>query len=103
MRKQIIGDNEKAKYFFIIFDSTADTSHQDQLSQTIRYVRIDDQGKAEVKESFLDFIGLRDKTAEALTTVILDKLSRDGLPIKNCTGQASDVSVMAGVRTRLQQ
>ena len=51
VRKQIIGDIEKAKYFSIIFDSTPDISHQDQLSQTIRYIRIDDQGKVEVKES----------------------------------------------------
>ena len=58
----------------------------------------------EVKESFLDFIIIRDKTAEALTTVILDKLSRDGLQIENCRGQAYDnASVMAGVRTGVQQ
>ena len=50
VRKHILGDIEKAKYFSIIFDSTPDISHQDQLSQTIRYVKIDDQGKVEVKE-----------------------------------------------------
>ena len=104
VRKHILGVIEKAKYFSIIFDSTPDTSHQDQLSQTIRYVKIDDQGKVEVKESFLDFIVIRGKTAEALTTVILDKLSRDGLHIENCRGQAYDnASVMAGVRTGVQQ
>ena len=104
VRKHILGDIEKAKYFSIIFDSTPDISHQDQLSQTIRYVKIDDQGKVEVKESFLDFIIIRGKTAEALTTVILDKLSRDGLQIENCRGQAYDnASVMAGVRTGVQQ
>ena len=70
VRKQIIGDTEKAKYFSIIFDSSPDISHQDQLSQTIRYVRIDDQGKVEVKESLMDFIIIRGKTAKALTTVI---------------------------------
>ena len=86
VRKQIIGDIEKAKYFSIIFHSTPDTSHQDQLSQTIKYVRMDDQGKAEVKESFLDFITIRGKAAEA--TVIFDKLSRDGLQVEHCRGQA---------------
>ena len=45
VRKQIIGDIEKAKYFSILFDSTPDISHHDQLSQTTRNVRIDDQGK----------------------------------------------------------
>ena len=94
VRKQIIGDIEKAKYFFNIFDSASDiNSHQDQLSQTIRYVRINDQGK--VKESFLDLIIIRGKTAEALTAVILAKLSCDGLQIENYRGQAYDnVSVM---------
>ena len=86
VRKQIIGDIEKTKYFSIIYHSTPDISHQDQLSQTIRYVRMDDQGKAEVKESFLDFITIRGKAAEA--TVILDKLSRDGLQVEHCRGQA---------------
>ena len=67
------------------------TAHQTfltKLSQTIRNVRIDDQGKMEVKESYLDFIIIIGKTAEALTTVILDKLSRDVLQIENCRGQA---------------
>ena len=45
VRKQIIGDIEKAKYFSIILDTTPDISHQDQLSQTISYVTIDHQGK----------------------------------------------------------
>ena len=30
VRKQILGDTEKAKYFSIIFDSTPDISHQDE-------------------------------------------------------------------------
>ena len=63
-------------------------------------MRIDDQGKMEVKESYLDFIIIIGKTAEALTTDILDKLSRDVLQIENCRGQAyHNASVMAGVRT----
>ena len=37
VRKQIIGDIKKAKYFSIIFDSTPDISRQDHLSHTIRY------------------------------------------------------------------
>ena len=49
-RKQILGDIERAKYFSIIFDSTTYISYHDQLSQTIRYIKIDDQGKVEVKE-----------------------------------------------------
>ena len=106
LRKHIFGDIEKAKYFSIIFDNTPDISHQDQLSQTIRYVKIDDQGKVEDKESFLDFIiiRLRGKTAEALTTAILYKLSRAGLQIENCRGQAYDnASVMAGVQQRIKE
>ena len=55
VRKHILGDIEKAKYISIIFDSTTDISHHDQLSQTIRYVKIDDQGKVEVKESLMVF------------------------------------------------
>ena len=88
VRKQIIGNIEKAKYFSIILDITPDISFQDQLSQTISYVTVDHQGKVKVKESFPDFIIMRGKTAEALMTVILHKPSRYGLQIENYRGQA---------------
>ena len=58
----------------------------------------------EVKESFLDFITIRGKTAEALAIVILDKLSCGGLQIGNCRGQAyGNASLMAGVPREVQQ
>ena len=104
MRKQIIGNIDKVKYFSIICESAPAISHQDQLRQTIRSVRIYDQGKVEVKESFMDFTIIRGKTVETLTNVVLDKFSRDGLQIDHCRGQAYDnASVMAGVLTRVQQ
>ena len=104
MRKQIIGNIEKAKCFSIIFESAPAISHQDQLSQTILSVGIYDQGKVKVKESFMDFTIIRGKTVETLTNVVLDKVSRDSLQIDHCRGQAYDnASVMAGVLTRVQQ
>jgi len=41
VRKKIIAPVKKSKYFCIIFDSTSDISHKDQLSEVLRYVNMD--------------------------------------------------------------
>lgn len=47
-------------------------------------------------ESFIDFIETKDKTAEGISKMILNKLQADGLDISNCRGQAFDnVAVIA--------
>ena len=41
VRNVIISEIKQAKYFSMMFDSTPDLSHQDQVSEIIRYVHID--------------------------------------------------------------
>ncbi|CAH2252162.1 zinc finger MYM-type 1-like [Pelobates cultripes] len=86
----------KAKYFAIMFDSTPDISHTDQMSQVIRYVQIEDSG-VHVTESFIDFIQLYRKSADVITKQICDKLQADGLKLEHCYGQGYDnAATMAG-------
>ncbi|CAH2276695.1 Hypothetical predicted protein, partial [Pelobates cultripes] len=86
----------KAKYFAIMFDSTPDISHTDQMSQVIRYVHIEDSG-VHVTESFIDFIQLYGKSADVITKQICDKLQADGLKLEHCYVQGYDnAATMAG-------
>jgi len=103
VRKTIIEEIKKAKYFCIIFDSTPDISHKNQISQIIRYVVID-ENEVNVKESFIDFIQTKGKSAEELSSAILKKLENDGLDIHNCRGQVYDnAAVMAGKHSGVQK
>ena len=44
MRKKIIDQIQKSKYFCNIFDKTPDASHKEQMSEVVRYVEIDKNG-----------------------------------------------------------
>ncbi|XP_018497533.1 uncharacterized protein LOC100906434 [Galendromus occidentalis] len=102
VRREIIEQVKEAKYFCIIFDSTPDLSHKDQMSHMLRYVKMDGK-KVEVLESFIDFIEAEGKTAEELTSLILGAIATAGLDIQNCRGQAYDnASVMAGKHLGVQ-
>lgn len=62
-----------AKYFSILFDSTPDVSHEEQLIEIIRYVHI--VGKeVTIEEIFIDFISTTDKTGLGLANEITTKL-----------------------------
>ncbi|GBP39338.1 Zinc finger MYM-type protein 1 [Eumeta japonica] len=54
VRSTIIRRIQKAKYYCVIFDNTPDISHNDQMSQVLRYVHIEGE-KVAVVESFIDF------------------------------------------------
>ena len=85
----LLDEVRKAKYYSIIFNSTPDVAHADQMSQVLRYINISGR-KVEVKETFIDFIEFGEKNAEALTNQILAKLRDDHLDIHNIRGQGYD-------------
>lgn len=96
IRTAIFEKITKAKYFAMMFDSTPDISHTDQMSQVIRYVHIADT-EVHVIESFIDFIQLYGKSADVITKQICDKLQADGLKLEHCYGQGYDnAATMAG-------
>ena len=103
VRQKIIRGIKEAKYYAILFDSTPDLSHTDQMSQIIRYVQINGL-TVQVVESSIDFIPFQRKTAKDITQTILKKLNDDGLPIEDCRGQGYDnAATMAGIHMGVQQ
>ncbi|CAH2274965.1 zinc finger MYM-type 1-like [Pelobates cultripes] len=100
---KIVADIKKAKYFGILYDSTPDVSHTDQMCEVIRYVHIEGD-HVNVKESFLGFFPVAEKTAAAeLTENILQHLEEDGLDISLCRGQGYDnAATMAGIHGGVQ-
>ncbi|XP_077341212.1 zinc finger MYM-type protein 1-like [Lithobates pipiens] len=102
VKKKIVADIKKAKYFGILFDSTPDVSHIDQMCEVIRYVHIEGDN-VEVKESFLGFFPIAGKTAAELTDNILQHLEEAGLDISLCRGQGYDnAATMAGIHGGVQ-
>lgn len=79
----------QAKYYSISFDCTPDISHQEQMSEIVRYVDTNN-GKCTVEESFLAFIKTDKKNGSGLTDEIVNKLSKDGLIQSDCRGQSYD-------------
>ena len=54
----------------MLFDSTPDISHNDQMTQIIRYVVIQ-EGTVQILESFIHYIPSKEKTFEDITKMIL--------------------------------
>jgi len=82
-RNEIILKTKDAKYFSIIFDSTPDLFHKEQMSHIIRYLEVvDDQ--CCINESFIDFIVSNEKSNHRLVTKIMNNIKCDGLNIENC-------------------
>ncbi|XP_065642422.1 zinc finger MYM-type protein 6-like [Hydra vulgaris] len=89
VRKEIWSNIKEVKYYSVLFDCTPDTSHKEQMTQIIRYVRISDE-TCTIKESFVDFIESHQKTGKGLATEISKKLEKDGLSISDCRGRGYD-------------
>ncbi|KAL4136302.1 hypothetical protein QTP88_007850 [Uroleucon formosanum] len=89
VRSTILSQIKSATYYSILFDCTPDISHEEQMSQVIRYVVVNENG-CEIVESFLGFIQVFEKTGESITEDILRSLSKDGIDLANCRGQSYD-------------
>lgn len=89
VRKHILRSIRRRKYYAILFDTTPDTSHIDQVSQVIRSVECNEDG-CQIFENFVDFLPTTAKTGAGLTDVIVEKLEKDGLDLSDCRGQGYD-------------
>ncbi|CAN7946090.1 unnamed protein product [Ixodes hexagonus] len=102
VKEQLLLEIKSAQYYGIMFDSTPDISHCDQMAEAIRYVKIGNR-KVEVKEVFLGFFPLKGKTASDLASAVLQCLERDGLDITMCRSQGYDNAAnMAGIHGGVQ-
>lgn len=107
VKNKIMAKILQAKYYSISFDCTPDISHQEQMSEIVRYVDTNN-GKCTVEESFLAFIKTDEKTGSGLTDEIVNKLSKDGLILSDCRGQSYDnganmAGKYQGVQARILQ
>jgi hypothetical protein len=99
----IISSIQKARCYSIIFDTTPDSLHIEQMSQIVRFVEIQCDALA-IKEAFIIFIPLDVKTAEIITVEISNKLRPNGLNLEDCRGQSyDDQATMAGVHSIVQK
>ena len=55
MKKKIIFEVKKAKYFTLMLDSTPDVSREYQIAEILRYFHINEKKCVEIKEVFLGF------------------------------------------------
>nr|XP_023397494.1 uncharacterized protein LOC104847184 [Loxodonta africana] len=102
VEEKLLTDIKFAKYSGIMFYSTPDISHTDQMSEVIRYIKINNQN-VEVKEVFLGVFSLKVKKAVDLSSDILKKLESDGLDIITCCTQGYDgAATMAGIHGDVQ-
>jgi hypothetical protein len=85
VRQTIISPLKKARCCSIIFDTTPDNAHVEQMSQIVRSVDIQ-RGCVEIKETFISFISLYVEIAEIITAEIRNKVGRGGLNLEACTG-----------------
>lgn len=83
IRKKVINNIKKAKYFFVIMDCTPDISHNEQLSLLFRVVNMndDDSLDSEIQEYFLDFISVQSTTGLNLSNILIDKLNEYGIVV----------------------
>lgn len=107
VRNEILSRIRKSKYYCLLFDCTPDVSHNEQMSEIIRYVYIA-HGKVMIEESFIDFVITEEKTGEGLAFDIMKKLKDDQLDIQDARGQGYDNGAnMAGnyrgVQARIQE
>ena len=104
IKKKIISEEKKAKYFTLMLDSTPDVSLEDQIAEILRYVHINEKKGVEIKEVFLGFFQVSEENAASLVETVIEKLNDDGIDLNDCRGQAyGNAPVMRGVRNGVQK
>jgi len=95
IRKSILNEVQKAKYYSVIADEVADIGNKEQLSISIRY-NLDNC----VKEVFLDYVQLDRITGREIADAILSKLESWELNVDDLRGQCYDGgSNMSGAKS----
>ena len=104
VRQSILHRVKKSKYYGMMFDTTPDVSHNEQMSQVLRFVDVDNETKtAVIKEVFIDFIEIHEKSAERIAKEITSKLEQDNLDLNDCRGQTYDAATMSGKASGVQK
>ena len=114
IKKKIISEVKKSKYFTQMFDSTSDVSREDQIAEILRYVYINENKDVEIKEVFLGFFQIKEvflgffqvseKNPASLVKTVIEKLNGNGIDLNDGRGHAyGNAAVMTVVRTGVQK
>jgi hypothetical protein len=99
VRSEIITTLKNSEYYSLMFDCAPESSHEEQMSEILRYVYIT-EGNVTTEESFVDFISTH---RPGVSIEILNKIEQDGLDTKHARGQSYDNGAnMAGIYKRVQ-
>ncbi|XP_068233482.1 zinc finger MYM-type protein 1-like [Palaemon carinicauda] len=91
IKEEILRNARAAKYFSIIFDSTPDVSHMEQMTVIIRFVQVDDDNAViAVREHFLGYVPLQETTGAFMAETILEEFKKMDLCIDNLRSQGYD-------------
>ena len=83
----MVNDVKESKFFTIIADEAADSSHKEQMSLVLRFV----DSEMNVREEFISFLQCKwGLTGANLAKLILEALDNLTLSIENCRGQGYD-------------
>ncbi|KAL7618807.1 uncharacterized protein LOC111896889 [Lactuca sativa] len=80
IKKELIKKIKEAKYCSIILDCTPDSSHQEQMTIIVRYLKLS-YNSVTVEESFLGFLNVDDTSGKGLFDITLEELKYLGLQI----------------------
>jgi len=96
VRKSLVAEIKKAKYYAIMVDSTPDIAHIDQFAIVVRYVHAKPTAEPVIRTAFLGFVQMG-KDASSVSAGIVEFLAELGIDFKDCRGQCYDnATVMTG-------
>lgn len=88
VKSHILNCVKKSKYYAIILDCTTDISRSEQMTIVLRYVFLNESTQCyEVRESFVEFLQMFEKTGQGISDAALNELESFGLDLEDLRGQ----------------
>lgn len=90
IKRHILTELKRAKYYSIILDCTPDISHKEQMTVIFRFVSTSKSVEVTVAEHFVDFLELNSTTGANMTEVLFKMLQELDVNIDDMRGQCYD-------------